>query len=338
MVKRASSKADESLISACVAGDMERARAALDEGARIDGGGALIPLVEATRYGHLELARFLLARGAAPSAREEPLGETALFEAAKKGHEAIIDLLLGAGAAVDERDRHDITPLMRAASDGAATGVQHLLARGADPNAKAQSGGTAFHFTATASPVDAFETIFAALRGAGGSLSAKDLGGRTVLHCACMHARLPGVAIERMLDAGLEVDARDDAGCTPLWYSARSARLDYVRLLLSRGADPNARAGCNDESVYDVARQRGSFELLGALRDAGAVTRRESKPSTPSPPADPFRVGAAVTHPKFGAGEVVATEGRDADRKATVRFANGTRVMLLKYLTAAEPL
>jgi len=46
-------------------------------------------------------------------------------------------------------------------------------------------------------------------------------------------------AAQLVLDLGVPVDSRDKYGCTPLRYASSLGRLDCVRLLLSRGADPN---------------------------------------------------------------------------------------------------
>jgi hypothetical protein len=111
--------------------------------------------------------------------------------------------------------------------------------------------------------------------------------------------------------------------------------MDYVKLLLARGADPNVRAGQDHGSVYEVARPRGDLPLLALLRDAGAVT--ESKASVgPRPPDDPFRLGATVTHPKFGLGQVTATEGAGVEGKLTVRFGAVSRTLLAKFLTSSD--
>ncbi len=48
------------------------------------------------------------------------------------------------------------------------------------------------------------------------------------------------VGATTLLGLGVPVDERDEAGCTPLFYAAILGRTDCARLLLDRGADPNA--------------------------------------------------------------------------------------------------
>src|SRR5687768_2456126 len=47
--------------------------------------------------------------------------------------------------------------------------------------------------------------------------------------------------VRRMLDYGVPVDAGGESGVTFLMTAAQHGRLQVVRLLLARGADPNAR-------------------------------------------------------------------------------------------------
>ncbi len=81
-------------------------------------------------------------------------------------------------------------------------------------------------------------------------------------------------AVQRMLAAGADVDARDEAGATPLMLAAHAGDLPMVQLLLGSGADVNA----SDErgwtalvkAVYNTELKRGSAEVVQALIDAGA--------------------------------------------------------------------
>jgi Ankyrin repeats (many copies) len=73
-----------------------------------------------------------------------------------------------------------------------------------------------------------------------------------------------------LLDEGkASVDERDGAGRTPLMIAVDQGRLDMVRLLLGRGADPNA-ADKTGLAPLELARQRGQTEIANALTQAGA--------------------------------------------------------------------
>ncbi|MCA8968344.1 MAG: ankyrin repeat domain-containing protein [Planctomycetes bacterium] len=59
-------------------------------------------------------------------------------------------------------------------------------------------------------------------------------------------------AVQSLLAAGLDVDACNAIGYTPLMSAARSYRVEIVQLLLAAGADPNRRFE-DDNSVLHAA-------------------------------------------------------------------------------------
>ena len=73
-------------------------------------------------------------------------------------------------------------------------------------------------------------------------------------------------AIERLLDSGADVDARDEHGQTALMNAARDGRTDVVRLLAARGArlDHSARFGL---TALMLAVVRGHVDELEVLMD-----------------------------------------------------------------------
>ena len=76
-------------------------------------------------------------------------------------------------------------------------------------------------------------------------------------------------AIERLLDSGADVDAREEHGQTALMNAARDGRTDVVRLLAARGArlDHSARFGL---TALMLAVVRGHVEVAQVLIAAGA--------------------------------------------------------------------
>lgn len=77
--------------------------------------------------------------------------------------------------------------------------------------------------------------------------------------------------MKRMLDTGLDPNARDAAGYTPLIAAARSGNVAMIRLLVSRGADPNrSDAAVNSWSPLLHAIHKEQPGSVAALLDAGA--------------------------------------------------------------------
>lgn len=71
------------------------------------------------------------------------------------------------------------------------------------------------------------------------------------------------------IEHGLEVNALDEAGNSLLMLAAYHGRLETVRYLLSKGADPDL---CNARGQTPIAGAlfKGENEIVTALKDAGA--------------------------------------------------------------------
>jgi ankyrin repeat protein len=76
-------------------------------------------------------------------------------------------------------------------------------------------------------------------------------------------------AIDRLLSAGADVDARDEHGQTALMNAARDGQPDVVQLLIAHGADLNHRAKYNLTAVM-LAVVRGHLHIVKLLVAAGA--------------------------------------------------------------------
>jgi ankyrin repeat protein len=77
------------------------------------------------------------------------------------------------------------------------------------------------------------------------------------------------LAVERLLDAGCPVDARDSHGQTALMNAARLGHIDVVRLLVARGANLDVTAKFRLSALM-LAIVNGHEEVAGLLVDAGA--------------------------------------------------------------------
>lgn len=335
--------ADEQLLRACADGDLGRVIAAVSAGAKLDREGEKLPLLVVARRGYTKVFRWLLEHGADPK-RAEPSGDTALFEAAKNNFPAIIELCLEFGDVVTREDQTGQTPLMVAVAHAATAVVKLLLDKGASAHTKSVSGDlirgtTALLVVGTMHPKGfsngAAAEILNLLYGAGVDGNVRNQRGESLLHIAARNRDAPNAILALIFAMGLEVDAHDACGCTPLWHAARANAHDHVTLLLASGADATVRSTkTNDEypagtSVLDAARERGDLKLLSALRAAGA-TVIEAYVERAS--IDPLAVGATVTHTRFGDGQIVAVDGVGADCKLTILFGETSRVLQAKFV------
>jgi ankyrin repeat protein len=89
-----------------------------------------------------EVARVLLAAGAAADVTSGPTRGTPLHQAARRGSCPVAAALLDHGANVEARDAKGETPLRRAVNCRQAEVVRELVRRGADPHAADNRGVT----------------------------------------------------------------------------------------------------------------------------------------------------------------------------------------------------
>lgn len=223
------------------------------------------PLMNATKFGKPECVHILLDKGADID-RKCSFGESALHTAAAMKNLEMVKFLLNRGANVDNQRQGGRTPLMDAVLIGSQDTciVQHLLDAGADVQLQDENKLSALHFAQT-------EELIDILVKKGACVNAVDIDGSTALH----HRVKQGVpnlpAVQKLIDAGAEVNAKDKYGNTPLKEAVRGNNLDLVSYLLTKGADPN-NAERLAESALLSACYHGNAEMVKLLHQAGART------------------------------------------------------------------
>eukprot|EP01006_Ploeotia_vitrea_P048016 TRINITY_DN67186_c9_g2_i2.p1 TRINITY_DN67186_c9_g2~~TRINITY_DN67186_c9_g2_i2.p1 ORF type:complete len:948 (+),score=106.86 TRINITY_DN67186_c9_g2_i2:60-2903(+) len=253
------------LLVASAAGDFRLAQSLVERGADVNHIGTLAdppvglhlpigqsrPLHWAVGGGHQRVAELLLEKGVDVASVDET-GRQPLHYAPTK---ELATLLLLRGATVDARDHQGCTPLHYASefSGNRLPVVKTLLAEGADPRVGASNGITPLHLAIEA---DGALEAAQALLGHGAEINARGVRDRTrvnvtPLHTACdTLARSPQqLAIVQHLASqpGVELDAQDDRGNTPLHIAAQWRYVELVELLVSYGANIRVQNNAHQE-------------------------------------------------------------------------------------------
>ena len=183
-------------------------KAGVDVNIRFEDG--YTPLVVAAVVGHLEIALFLIEKGANVNVRNLESGKSLLEMAAWEGNMKMASVLLDNGANVNSRNKVGLTPLMTAALNGHTKMVVKLLEKDANVNAR-------------------------------------DINDFTPLMLAVLENHIDTVLV--LLDKGAMVNVEAIDGATPLTLARGLGYEKMVHLLLERGAQPKRRKPGTGEVV-----------------------------------------------------------------------------------------
>jgi len=234
--------------------------------------------------------------------------------AAKFGNEEICRLLINAGAEVDIRDQNGLSTLSIAL--GEAKGIKHstirlLLENGADVNQKLEGGYSPLHlavkyrdpdlvqmfndFGADPDQLDGMEKppmaycnvdpinaeILLILFENGADFQTLNESGRTLLHCAIVYNH------RKLLEAVLAEDAKSIinslyGNSSALHLAISKRNIEFARLLLQAGADPNVGLNAGESPVgkqhcLSMAYSKNDTGMVKLLLDYGARAFLEDK-------------------------------------------------------------
>lgn len=292
------------------------------------------PILMASWNGDTEIVRMLLDAGADPNARAEYTQDTPLASAVDSlSPDELVELLISHGADPNAGGRGGFTPLFQAAALGMSSAVRVLLANGAHlkPNAygvspilaaldrsetvivKDSEGGITHMFGAgpesisIGDPIRDGRTVVDVLDPALGRGEVVELlirhFGRDALSIHDAVAVGNAARVEELLQSDPSlVNAQIERKGTPLHCAAGHRQMDSARILISHGADVNARACKSDHTPLHDAAESGFPAMLELLISAGAdVNALDDGDTTP--------LHNAVCHPD--AVRILLEEGAD---------------------------
>jgi uncharacterized protein len=242
------------------------------------GGGGLTALVFAAREGDLESAKLLVEAGADVNQTTE-YGWTPLLTATNNRHYKFAEYLIEHGADVNRANKGKWTPLYLATDNRNIEGgdfpvpkpdldhleyIEFLLDHGANPNAQAkdntltrtiftmqwfnEDGATPFVRAAQSSDLELLKLLLAHHA----DPLMKTNHGDTALTAGAGIGWVDGVTYERsakenvetvrfLLELGLDPNAANDDGRTPLMVAAAKGRTEVIQLLVDHGAKLDTR-------------------------------------------------------------------------------------------------
>lgn len=205
------------------------------------------PLYQASLKGHYGVVEFLLSTDSVDPNEENIDGETPLCVAAEEGHDDVVELLLARHDIIpDKRDRVGATPLFRAlqiynssldVSDKVLRIAKLFLDRDdVDPHAKWGMDSTYM----TVAAENNHENVINLLLSRGLDPDAKDNIGRTPLSWAA-HYHCDKTFKLLLARNDVNPDSKDETGRTPLSCAAETGNCEAVKLLLARGLDSDTK-------------------------------------------------------------------------------------------------
>ena len=231
--------AEEQLVEAVEEGNEHKVRMLLLYGGAspntvIPGFGKLTILHSATINGFTNIVSMLLEAGADIASNKNSRGYTPLHVAAEKGHAAIVRLLIQHGAPLDcVSSVTGRTPLSCAVINDHAPVVTLLLEKGANPYFLQKSLDNNESLLHLARDL----TIIEELLKYGVNPNAVDLCGNTPLHNIAKFGNIQAATL--LLSHGANISAIDNFGSTPLHMASFTGQVGMVDFLLANGADPN---------------------------------------------------------------------------------------------------
>ena len=261
-------------------------------------GSTFMPLVEAARYGRMNVVQFLVEKGMNPDVYPYT-GETPLLAACRGGYTDVARYLLEKGADPN-RASYVTDPLTTACAQGNKELVTLLLEHGATPQLRLLGGTQVCPLAAAVragqadsvkSLLDKGMQITSAARAAVMSCRSgrivrrlsRSAGQDFIAHMRLFRAIEVGniPAVRRCLNESVPIETRDAHGYTPLMVALLTGRHDIADFLLEHGADKEAQVSASQPATaLWLACRMGRTEAVKRLLDIGASVEAPGRDGT----------------------------------------------------------
>lgn len=240
----------------------------LSRGAAVEIHRECTPLHLAVFNGHTDMVKLLLSHGSDPN--DDFLDRSLLMTACLRGFRPIAELLLQHGADTAAQSAYFAkTPLMYAAESGNPEMLGLLLRRHVPVDQQNKIRQTALFYAADA------ETATNLIR-LGLRVNHRDAMGATPLFYAAFQGRTE--TAQTLLAHGADLNARTAQAHTPLRAATDTGKLETAEFLISKGADVHARDHDGDFALINAMDPK----MVQLLIDSGArVNDRNKRGHTP---------------------------------------------------------
>ena len=290
----------------------------------------IAPLALACEFGNPAIVTSLLAAGADVKAAR-PEGVTVLALCAGSSTPEVLEALIAKGANVNQADPAGQTPLMWAAMYGKPDNISLLVKKGADVNAVEKGGFTPLFFALRGENPDAPMRLLEA----GANVKAVIPRGASVLEAAVMVGNIPFAM--QAVRSGVDIKHQDNQGRTAIHIAAATGNAEFVKLVLSKGGNPNAMTVV----APPPAPVKVATAVSTASKPAAPVLDMPERPKPYPIPATPLQFAAKAG--SVDAMKALVAAGAKPDVKGpdgmtlALAAASGGHLEAMKYAYELDP-
>ena len=259
------------LISASGAGDYKSAKMLVDFGVAIqysnDNKWYLnsSALFRAVCEKHNNIIKMLIDSGRADLNVKCYNGTTPLIQASIDGSVEAVKMLIKAGADLDAQNNHECTAIMNCSYEEHASISKLLLDAGADISIENKHGDTILSWVSRYGSVSFLQMLIES------GANMEGTAGGNALFCAVKFRcfNMAKILVESGANANFQCGKGINSEHTPLMYACIHGNLEFVKILLAYGADPNVQNSLGDVALrYAHGDQRDKITKI--LLDFGA--------------------------------------------------------------------